>query len=486
MSINGCALCLEKQREIDGLTAEIKRLKDALRYKERKEKEGFFGSSTSSAKLPLKPNVPERADKKKRGARPGHRGVGRKGFDAEHADHLVQLAAPSLETCPNCGGQLEDAKAETRGVIDSAPIKARRTLYQQPCKRCPRCRRRYRTRPPAVLPRALFGNQLLANAVGMHYLHGTPLERVGEQLGVKPSSLVGAMHRLSGLFATVPDKLAEVYRRAPVKHADETKWRYEGKNGYAWLFATPALSIFRFDKTRAATVPNSIFGDRRLPGVLVVDRYTAYNKVPCDIQYCHSHLLREVQDLAKDFPDSPEVATFVATVAPLLAEAIKLRHKPISDDEFLRRAAEIEAAIRGHMLAPAQHEGIRHVQRVFVDNEGRLYHWARDRRVPAENNLAERDLRPTVIARKISFGSQSPAGAKTRGILMTVVHTLRKQGHDAAERLKSVLDALVADPRRDPYALLFATRSSNATAVPRTASPPDELAASPPDRLAAA
>lgn len=39
--------------------------------------------------------------------------------------------------------------------------------------------------------------------------------------------------------------------------------------------------------------------------------------------------------------------------------------------------------------------------------------------MPAENNLAERELRPLVIARKVSFGSQSDAGARTREILMT-------------------------------------------------------------------
>ena len=479
MGINSCTLCLEKQREIDRLTGEVKRLKDALRYKQRKEKEGFFGSSTSSAKLPVKPNVPDRP-KKKRGARLGHIGAGRKAFDAEHADNVVRLPAPSLETCPNCGSQLDDTEEETRGVLDSTPLKAQRTLYQQPCKRCPRCRRRYRQRPPGVLPRALFGNQLLANALVMHYLHGSPLERVGEQLGVMPSSLVHAMHRLSGLFAAVPDRLTELYRQAPVKHADETKWRCAGKNGYAWLFATPALSIFRLENTRSATVPSSVFGDQRLPGVLVVDRYVGYNKAPCHIQYCYSHLLREVQDLAKDFPDSQEVNIFVATVAPLLADAIKLRRKPISDDEFLRQAAKLEADIRKHMLAQAQHEGIRHIQRVFVDNEARLYHWAKDRRTPAENNLAERDLRPTVIARKTSFGSQSPAGAKTRGILMTVVHTLRKQGHDVAARLKSSLDALAVDARRDPYELLFDGALSHAPPQPHALRAPEISATSPP------
>ena len=38
---------------------------------------------------------------------------------------------------------------------------------------------------------------------------------------------------------------------------------------------------------------------------------------------------------------------------------------------------------------------------------------------PPDNNRPERELRPLVIARKISFGSQSAAGACTREVLMT-------------------------------------------------------------------
>jgi hypothetical protein len=88
-------------------------------------------------------------------------------------------------------------------------------------------------------------------------------------------------------------------------------------------------------------------------------------------------------------------------------------------------------------------------------NVDRLYHWADDRRVPAENNLAERDLRPTVIARKVSFGSQSDAGAHTRGILMSVLHTLKKRGRDVVAHLKGVLDRLANDIYQDPWPLLF-------------------------------
>jgi hypothetical protein len=54
---------------------------------------------------------------------------------------------------------------------------------------------------------------------------------------------------------------------------------------------------------------------------------------------------------------------------------------------------------------PAQHLGSSRIQAISRTNADRLYHWAEDRRVPAEDDPAERDLRPRVIARKVSFGS---------------------------------------------------------------------------------
>jgi hypothetical protein len=57
----------------------------------------------------------------------------------------------------------------------------------------------------------------------------------------------------------------------------------------------------------------------------------------------------------------------------------------------------------------------------------RLYPWTDDRRVPPKHTLAERDLRPPGIARKVSCGSPSAAGAHPRGVLMSVLHTLQKR-----------------------------------------------------------
>jgi len=68
-----------------------------------------------------------------------------------------------------------------------------------------------------------------------------------------------------------------------------------------------------------------------------------------------------------------------------------------------------------------------------------------------------RELHPTVIARKVSFGSQSDVGAKTREVLMSTVHTLARRAPDPESHFKSALDQFAADPKPDPVVLLLDT-----------------------------
>ena len=455
MGINLCSECLKKQQKIDALLEENLRLKQKLKYQERKEKEGLFGSSTSSAKLPVKAHSAKAGRGKRKGAKQGHQGVGRQRCPEGEAEQVVTVGDSIGSQCPNCGRLLEEKGTEERLVIESHPLKAHRVLYRLVKKYCPHCQKVFQTHAPGVLPKSLYGNQLITTATVMHYLHGIPMGRVCEQTQIGPGSLVEIFHRLARLFEKIPPLLIEQYRQAPVKHADETSWRTEGQNGYAWLFATEKLSIFQFRKSRSASVVQAVFGENPLPGILVVDRYAGYNKAPCALQYCYAHLLREVEDLQKEFPDSEEVQEFVSTFIPLLTLAMGLRHQRLSPAQFQRKATQVQSQIQTTVKSPAQHPGIRRIQDIFRENESRLYHWAKDRNVPAENNLAERDLRPTVIARKVSFGSQSDAGAYTRGVLMTVLGSLKKRGIDATTHLKRVLDELAKNIHQDPFPLLF-------------------------------
>jgi transposase len=449
---------LKKQQEIDRLREENARLKDRLRYQERTAREGAFGSSTPSSKIPLKPGAEPTASSRTGGARPGHRGHGRQRLEASGADSVHRV--PVGERCPDCGARLQPKGSAARGVVDVEPLRRQVIRYELEQKYCPRCRRSVAARAPGVLPRNLLGNRLLAHVAVQHYVYGVTLGQLENQLDIGYGTLMGALHQLARYCQPVIEPLVREYRRAPVKHADETGWRTDGHNGYAWLFCTEMISLFRFRGSRSAQVAQLVLGVRRLRGVLVVDRYHAYNRAPCALQYCYSHLLRDVEDLEKEFPNHAEIQRFVAALAPLLARAMHLRGLKLSAGQFRQQAAQTRAEIEAVTNAPAQHPAIQKIQNLFREKADRLYHWAENRAVPADNNRAERELRPLVIARKVSFGSQSEAGAHTREVLMSVLHTLRKRTDDVTGAFQRALDRLAKDTTADLHKLLFRSDSS--------------------------
>ena len=63
---------------------------------------------------------------------------------------------------------------------------------------------------------------------------------------------------------------------------------------------------------------------------------------------------------------------------------------------------------------------VKHLHELFV--------FVSDPEVPADNNLAERSLRPAATARKISGGTRSPKGSETKMGLMSLFGTWTVQG----------------------------------------------------------
>ncbi|CAN5361063.1 IS66 family transposase [soil metagenome] len=458
LGVNTCDACLEKQREIDRLREELTRLRQQLNQRQRAALAAPFGSATPSSKIPLKPKTTPEYLEKRGGAQLGHAGHGRRAVTAATAERVITIAA--AERCPQCGGTLITKGWDTRSVLEMQPVVVEPVQYRLQKKYCASCQRAVCATAPGVLSKSLFGNQLTAHVLTSHYLHGEPLGRISERLSLGIGALLEMAHRVAHPFHGVLKELRSEYRQAAVRHADETGWRTDGQSGYAWLFCTDSLSIFLFRRTRSSSVAKEVLGTDARSGVLVVDRYGGYNRAPCALQYCYAHLLRDVEDLEKEFPTEVEVAGFTATLISLLSQAMHLRRQPITDAAYYAQAREIKRQIILAIEADARHPGLRKLQDLFHDKAERLYHWVESRAVPAENNRAERELRPTVIGRKVSFGSQSEAGAKTRETWMTVLATLRKRVKHPQARLKEVLDALARDPGANVSQLLWMADTS--------------------------
>lgn len=105
-------------------------------------------------------------------------------------------------------------------MVDTPRHKAEKITYRPAKRYGPHCRRNITARAPGVLPKSLFGNKLIADAVAMRYLHGLPIGRISRYMQVGAGAIAQLFRRCADLFETAPDRLIEQYRQARVKHAD--------------------------------------------------------------------------------------------------------------------------------------------------------------------------------------------------------------------------------------------------------------------------
>ena len=181
-------------------------------------------------------------------------------------------------------------------------------------------------------------------------------------------------------------------------------------------------------------------------------------------QYCLEHFKRNVRDLLEAEPKNTEYQRHIPRFLELLAYAMTLRNRKRGreyDDESV--------AIRDELLAiaksPVEDGRLRGYFDLMIQKRERFFQWVRHPEIEAENNLAERRLRPLVIARKVCFGSQSEKGLMTRETLMTIIDTLSLRCDDPVAKLSQVLDAIGRDRNADVSELLWGPKNAASEAA---------------------
>ena len=245
-------------------------------------------------------------------------------------------------------------------------------------------------------------------------------------------TLVGLLRAVAARAAPALAQLLERVRGSPVVCGDETGWREAGQAGYVWTFSTPTLRYYHYDRSRAGKVVQQVLGDV-YEGVLVSDFYGAYNVHAGPHQRCWVHLLRDIHDLRAAHPGDADLAAWADAVHDVYLAAKQLAAGDRAWDERVAVRAALERQLSA-LCAPywAPDSAVPQAtlcRRIdwFLDE---LFEFVVDPAVPADNNLAERSLRPLVVARKVSGGTRSDAGSQTRMALASLFATWLAQGRD--------------------------------------------------------
>jgi transposase len=345
-----------------------------------------------------------------------------------------------FEHCPDCNYRLSGASlAYTREVIELPPPQPVEVIEHQVIKRwCPCCGA---WRSPRL---DLQGQVLGQGRIGVRiaslvsYLRTTlrlPLRAIQSYLATIHSlrlsvgELVELTHDVRRQLQPQADQLKGQVQRSAVAHGDETGWRENGQNGWVWTFVTggpAAVRYFEYDPSRSHWVAQRILGaDFR--GWLVSDFYAAYNLIPGRHQRCWVHLLRDLHALKEAQATDPAALQWATAVRQLYVDAgtwLAEHPAPLPAERLAQYThLHTQACALGAQYALAQEHPCNALAKRLLRHQDELFPFVLIAGLPADNNLAERSLRPLVIMRKISGGSRSAEGTQTRLTLASLLHT---------------------------------------------------------------
>jgi len=224
------------------------------------------------------------------------------------------------------------------------------------------------------------------------------------------------------VFSGEVQAIAQALRQAPVVHSDETSWWVGGPGWWLWVFVNAYNTLYLVAQSRGRCLLTQLLGSD-FGGVLVSDCLAIYDDATTLQQKCYAHHLKAIREAKALHPHQGE--GFLTELSAMLRAAVALQgHKAQCDPQsfqHLRQALERKAVqlLDSPRSEPSEEAVRNRLQKqrdhlfTFLDHDG----------VEPTNNLAERQLRPAVIARKISCGNKTPKGARTWQILASLAAT---------------------------------------------------------------
>jgi len=438
---------LQQAQQIEELAAELEQLRGenaflreeiTLKNKRLSELEKALQEATRAAHrqaAPFRVREEKRSNTpKKPGRKAGHPGSFR-----HQPDHIDEQITVELCACPHCGSTQFCDQSEIEQIIEEIPpIVPKVTCLKTYQASCAKCGEQVRSGHPLQMSVATgaagvhLGPRALGIAADLNKAKGLSMRKtcavLAECFGLalSPGGLAQAVARMANRLLPQYQALTLQLRQAPVVHADETSWWVGARGWWLWVFTNPQATLYLVGQSRGREVVHEVLG-ADYPGVLVSDCLSVYDEATAHQHKCYSHHHRAIAEARKIHPENDP--PYLNELAALLraATALKAQKQDMSASSFQTLRAHLQNTAHNLLESPRsqpQEESVRN--RLFKQRD-HLFTFLDHDQVDATNNLAERQLRPAVIARKISCGNKTPNGARTWQILASIAATCTQQ-----------------------------------------------------------
>lgn len=414
--------------------------------RERLGKNSRNSSKPPSSDPPDASPPPSKPSKNKRGGQPGHPKHSRERLPADRIVPCIPTA------CAHCTQPLEghDPDPAWHQVVDLPVILRDVTEYQLHQLECPHCGEFTAATLPEGVPQGAFGSRLLV-LVALLTGRYRQSKRMATEFLQEVLQIPMALGSVSRSEALISESLAAPYeeaheaaKQAPWANVDETSWRENKHRAWLWVMATALVTVFMVHRNRSTEAAQKLMGEH-WAGVAISDRYSAYRWIDfLRRQFCWSHLDRDFEAMVERGGPSREVGR------ALLRESARMfkwwawvQEGRRSRAWMIRKLTELQRAVRAALNAGSQCGNPKtagvcdQLQRLFPA----LWTFVTVEGVEPTNNLGERELRPAVQMRKLSFGTDSAVGSRFFERIMTVVMTLRRQKRALLDWLTEAYDA---------------------------------------------
>lgn len=415
--------------------------------------QGKVATNSHNSSKPPSSDGPETAPRqrkkrgRKRGGQAGHEGSTRAMVPFEQVDDVVDCRP---ESCAACNALLlgEDPTPVRRQMIDIPPPKVIVTEYRLHRLTCLACGSETQADMPAGLPDSVFG-------VGLHALAALFVGRFRQSkrlvvalfeviygLSMSPGSVCAMERRVSEALAAPVDEARAAMRTARVVGKDETGWRLLRQKAWLWVTATDQLAVFTIARRRGSEIVKQVLGEN-FEGVVTCDRWSAYAHL-ARRQLCWAHLLRDFTAMVERYHSPWHGQRLVECAREVMAAYAERQSGHISHDEMVRRLEPVRERTRRTLTWTAQNAPgwqARSKAGEILKVETELWTFLSDPAIPVTNNLCERLLRYAVIWRKLSYGTDSEAGARFVERILSVCGSLQLQHRDVFAFLTEAIDA---------------------------------------------